>query len=146
KSNITQAIESYLVEHQDYLQLSARLDINLNYLDEFMDVLAAIEAKAPEKNLLSFLFDEAQNKNLKGWLDLHENIQRLEGEIQTKFDKNIFDLDCHSLRQNWNQAKYSWFLPKWLQQRKIKKILQGYSTRKISTEQQVELVFSQLEE
>ncbi|HLW63256.1 MAG TPA: DUF4011 domain-containing protein, partial [Flavobacterium sp.] len=146
KRNITQAIEDYLTEHQSYLQLSTRLDIHLKYLDEFMDVFAAIEANAPEKNLLSFLFDEVQNKNLKGWLDLQENIQRLEGEIQTKFNKNIFDLDYQNLRQNWNQAKFSWFLPKWLQQRKIKKALQGYSTRKISTEQQVELLFSQLDE
>src|SRR5690554_712798 len=121
KRNITQVIEAYLTEHQSYLQLSTRLDIHLKYLDEFMDVFAAIEANAPEKSLLSFLFDEVQNKNLKGWLNLQENIQRLEGEIQTKFNKNIFDLDYQNLRQNWNQAKFSWFLPKWLQQRKIKR-------------------------
>jgi len=146
KSNIAQAVENYLAEHPVYLWLDTRLDIHMGFLDEFMDVFAAIDASTPEKKLLNILFDDAQKKNLKVWLDLQDNIQRLEAEILTQFHKNIFDLDYHSLRQNWNQAKFSWFLPKWLQQRKVKKILQGYSSSKISTEQHVELAFCQLDE
>lgn len=146
RNRILLAVDGYLNEYEKYEEISARFEINLARLDEFLDVFSAIKYNTPKKNLLNFLFDDFQKKNLNEWICFQEKVQHLEDEIQTKYYKNIFGLDYQNLRQTWNQAKFSWFLSKWLQQKKVKKVLQGYSTSKIVDEQQVELLFSQLED
>jgi len=49
------------------------------------------------------------------------------------------------LQFTWNQAKHSWFLPKWFKQRKVKSQLQGYAHQKIQGEESIDQLFSNLE-
>lgn len=143
---LIQAIDNYLNTHKDYEKLSNQFEIVPTKLEVFKNLFLAIQKQWPEKILVPYILDATHQKNLKEWKEIQEKQQHLEDGILNLFNKNIFELNYKDLRQKWNQAKFSWFLPKWLQQRKIKKVLQGYASSKIADSAQVERLFSQLDE
>ncbi len=146
KQKITQAIDEYQQKKQDAKEIFELYNIDPQNTRKFLDVLSEIQTYFPEISLLKFCTDGLLKRNLLQWANLNEEFQDIENQIIKKYNKNIFNLDFSNMSQIWNQSKFSWFLPKWLKQRKIKNILQGFSSSKIESEQQVETLFSQLNE
>src|SRR5690606_12879213 len=79
-------------------------------------------------------------------LQLQLKKSNLETSVLSKYNRSILKLDATNLSLQWNQSKNTWFLPKWLQQRKIKNQLQAYAKNKLSDASVVDQLFSDLED
>lgn len=146
KNNIISAIDQYAQNFNSSKNYFEKYDIEKEHLSEFLEVLNFIKNNSIKSILFDDYFDENQNALLKKWININDEKQNLETEITSKFSKNILNLDIENLRINWNQAKHTWFLPKWLKQRKVKSQLQGYATSQMNSEEAVDHLFINLDE
>ena len=55
----------------------------------------------------------------------------LKAEIETAYRSAVTELDARSLLESWNNASLRWFLPRYLEQRKIVKLLGLYALGKV---------------
>ncbi|QES89652.1 DUF3320 domain-containing protein [Rhizosphaericola mali] len=145
KSNLSTSIEEYIhcsqkasAVFQQYLL--AEKDITL-----FVPVISFIKANKIRPILFDFIFDKEKNRTLKFWLSENEKHAEIESHILSNFNKSILKFDSENWNFQWNQSKHAWFFPKWLKQRKIKAQLQGFAKIKLSSEQDIDQIFTQLE-
>lgn len=143
--NIVENIDDYLEKYARYSQIEKDFSINSDELDAFLSLLSILDKKLPKKELISIIFNPKLKEPFLEWIKLQENYQLVKKNIEEQYYKEVYKLDYENLRQKWNQAKFSWFLPKWLEQRKIKKEIQGFATVKIASEEQVDSIFDKLD-
>lgn len=146
QNNLSTAIDNYRSSFEKAQDLFNKYQIDKNQLGEFEKVFDFINKNKIQPTLFDFHFDKEKNQLLHQWIELNSKKQNLESGIAQKFSKNILRINLDAVRIIWNQSKHTWFLPKWLKQRKVKSQLQGYANSKIDSEQTVEQFFNQLEE
>ncbi len=141
KNNLTTAIQNYQNQWESTHAFFDQYLIN----DEYKGVLNFIQNNSIKLYLFEFYFNENQYSLLGNWIQLSSKKQSVENQVLTNFNRTIFSIDINSINQAWNQSKHTWFLPKWLKQRKIKKDLQGYSNAKIDDEK-IDQLFGHINE
>lgn len=145
QNNLSTAIDNYRTSFEKAQDLFNKYQIDKNQLGEFEKVFDFISKNKIQSNLFDFHFDKEKNQLLHQWIEWFSKKQNLESGITQKFSKNILGTNLDAVRIIWNQSKHTWFLPKWLKQRKVKSQLQGYANSKINSEQTVEQFFNHLE-
>lgn len=146
KNNLISAIDYYIANFILSKDFFEKYEIEKENLPSYLNILNFIKNNSIKPILFDDYFDENQNALLKNWININSEKQKLEAEIASKFSKSILNLDIETLRINWNQAKHTWFFPKWLKQRKVKAQLQGYATSQMNSEQEIDRLFSNLDE
>lgn len=109
-------------------------------------LLQQVSATTIKPKLLDYYFNETELQLLKNWVTLQTRKQDAGANVGSSFNTDILRQDWSSVRMQWNQSKQTWFLPKWLQQRKVKKSLNAFAKNKISTAYEVDNILQQLEE
>ncbi|MGX9986918.1 DUF3320 domain-containing protein [Soonwooa purpurea] len=145
QNNLSDAIENYRSNYEKGQNLFNKYQINIKKIGEFERILNFIKGQKIQAQLFDFYFDPEQNQLLKQWLDLTSKKQNTETSITQKFNKSIFENNLDTMQILWNQAKHTWFFPKWLKQRKVKNLIQGFAHFKIDSEQIIDQLFRQLE-
>lgn len=144
KDLISKAIENFISQENKSKSVETELELKEN--DNNPELLEFIENNKIKTSLIDLIFDENENNQFRNWLTHQNKLQQFESEIESRFNTGIYNLDSQSLAILWNQSKHTWFLPKWLKQRNIRKQLTGYIKSKIENDSQIDLIFSQLGE
>ncbi|RKE56570.1 superfamily I DNA and/or RNA helicase [Sphingobacterium detergens] len=148
KNNIEKSIEDYIQADAEATKALSDLQLNLtkNWIENktsLYSLLEKITHFSAHQTIVNVYFDVRQKNLLDHWVELQSQKQTLENALVTDFGNRIFTTDWNLIESTWNQSKHSWFLPKWLKQRKVKKFLNGFATNKITSEQQVDQFFYQ---
>lgn len=146
QNNLSKAIDNYRSAYEKAQDLFNKYQIDSNQYKTFSSVFSFIKENQIHPALFEFYFDKVKQQDLNQWIELNAKMQSLESVITVKFSRNILGIDVDHLRITWNQYKHAWFLPKWINQRKVKKQLQGYANSKIDSEEIIDQLFSRLEE
>ncbi len=146
QKNVSESIDSYRSVYENSQDLFNKYQIDRNLSREFSTVIRFLKENKIDPVLFEFYFDKEEKQNLNCWIELNDSLQSLETTITEEFSRSILELNFEPLRMTWSQYKHAWFLPKWINQRKVRKQLQGYAKSKIITEEIVERLFTQLEE
>ena len=80
------------------------------------------------------------------WQQNLSDCQALQTAISSSFKHTVFTLDLNALEQQWQQAGQSWFLPRWLNQRRIRQQLSGCRDSKITDDAEISRLFEQAAE
>lgn len=146
KNLILGAVNQYLDKENSASKIKENLQVQQSDNNSVTDLLEFLHTNSVKTNLLEISFDETQSNLFKNWLTQQDLLQKIENQIATKFNSGIFNLDIQPLNALWNQAKHTWFIPKWLKQRKVKQQLSGYAKSGIESDVQIDELFAKLEE
>lgn len=151
KAQIEKAIDNYIEIENSVAKINSDLQLNLpkdwsNKQSQLILFFEKLSHFSVQSSILNVYFDERQKNLLDHWLALQSQKQTLNDSILQDFNSRILDADLATLELSWNQSKHTWFLPKWLKQRKVKQFLNGFSKHKIESEQQVDLCFNKINE
>lgn len=146
QNNLSKAIDNYRSAYEKAQHLFNKYQIDTNQYKAFSSVFSFIKEHQIDPVLFEFYFDKVKQQDLNQWIDLNAKMQSLVSAITVKFSRNILGMNWDPLRITWNQYRHAWFLPKWINQRKVKKQLQGHANSKIDSEEIIDELFSQLEE
>ncbi len=73
------------------------------------------------------------------------SLVKIEQEFSSDFENSIFQYDIRTASQRWKQAEGTWFLPKWLKEKKLMKELQIYSKSKSTVHKEnIRKIYQQL--
>jgi len=148
KNQIEKSIEDYNLASINATKAQTDLHLTLsdNWIANKASLYALLEKTAhfqAHQTIVNVCFDPRQKNLLDHWIELQTQKQALEQLLITDFGNRILTIDCNAIESSWNQSKHSWFLPRWLKQRKVKNFLNGFATSKIGSEQQVDQFFKQ---
>lgn len=148
KNHIEKSIADYIQAYTEATKAQSGLQLNISadYIKNKTALFSLLEKVvhfSGHQRLVHVYFDPRQNNVLSHWIELQSQKQTLAQTLVADFGNRIFNTDWNAIESTWNQAKHSWFLPKWLKQRKVKNFLNGFATNKISSEQQVDQFFAQ---
>ena len=146
KNLIINAINQYLDKENAALKIKENLQLQQSDNNSVTDLLEFLHTNSVKTNLIDISFDETQSNLFKNWLTQQDLLQKIESQILLQFNSGIFNVDSQPLNVLWNQAKHTWFIPKWFKQRKVKQQLNGYSKSGIESDVQIDDLFAKLEE
>lgn len=92
--------------------------------------------------LASYLADRENFNIYEEWSKTYGQYQKALNNIFLTYNRNILNTDISAVEILWKQAKQSWFLPKWLKTRKIKKQLSVFRDSPFSSDSEVEQLFT----
>lgn len=110
-----------------------------------IEILEYLKDNPVKSALIDLVFNEGQLNLFKNWMSQQTQFQEIENHITASFNSSILALDFASLKLIWNQAKHTWFIPKWFKQRKVKQQLNGYAKSGIESDVQIDGLFEKLE-
>lgn len=151
KNHIKKSIDDYIQAELEIIQINSNLELNLpkdwnkNKISIFSFLEKLIHFSIPHY-LLDIYFDTRQKNLLDHWIQLQSQKQNLEDFLLQQFNSRIFETDTNTFESIWNQSKHTWFFQKWLKQRKVKQFLNGFAKNKITSKQQIDHFFSQMNE
>ncbi|MGE0932195.1 DUF3320 domain-containing protein [Peijinzhouia sedimentorum] len=131
----------------DRIDTDLKLNLPKNWIENKIPLFKFLKQLANfsvNNSILNLYFDEYHRNLLYNWLQFQSKKQSLEQSILQKFNNRIFGASNYEIESTWNHSKHTWFLPKWFFQRKVKHFLNGFSKNKIVAEQEVDQIFSQL--
>ncbi len=110
---------------------------------QFVQIVTALD-KLPSISvqLLQYISDREHALHYSEWLPVFKEYKNASDQILCVFERSVLTTDINTLTLQWRKAQQSWFLPKWLQTRKIKKQLSLYKKSPVITEQDVEDLFA----
>lgn len=110
---------------------------------EFVQVVIAFQ-KLPDipLELIRYLSDKENYSVYEEWSKAFTQYQTVLNNILKDYNRNVLTTDVSATETQWKQAQQSWFLPKWLQTRKIKKQLSVFRNTPFNTDSEVEQLFS----
>lgn len=110
--------------------------------EKFVLVVTALQ-KLPDipLELVRYLADKENYSIYEEWSKTYNQYQTVLNSILQSYNRNILNTDISATEIQWKQAQQSWFLPKWLQTRKIKKQLSVFRTIPFSNDSDVEQIF-----
>ncbi|WP_159633158.1 DUF3320 domain-containing protein [Sphingobacterium composti Ten et al. 2007 non Yoo et al. 2007] len=146
KNNITNAIQYFLISKKEKETSFEKYAMDNAESAQYLPILKFIQANPINEKLIDYVIDETQKSYLSEWIHLNQSLVRLRDKIISSFNAKILDYNYQEIQMIWNQAKYTWFLPKWLKQRKVKGILQGFSSHKITHPESIDELFANLDE
>ncbi|MGE6395847.1 DUF3320 domain-containing protein [Chryseobacterium scophthalmum] len=110
-----------------------------------IEILEYLKENPVKAGLVDLVFNEGQLNLFKNWMTQQTQFQQTENQITSSFNSSILNVDFASLKLLWNQAKHTWFIPKWFKQRKVKQQLNGYAKSGIESDVQIDGLFEKLE-
>src|SRR5690606_6775711 len=146
RNNITNAIQNYLISKREKEISFERYDMDNSELAHYFSILKYIQTNQINEKLIDYAADDIQKNRLLEWIHLNQSIVLLREKITSTFNPKIIDFNYQEIQMVWNQSKHTWFLPKWLKQRKVKVILQGFSSNKITNAESIDQLFVDLDE
>lgn len=110
---------------------------------QFVQVVTAFE-KLPDipLELIRYLSDKENYSIYEEWSKAFNQYQTVLSSILKDYNRNILTANVSAIESQWKQAQQSWFLPKWLQSRKIKKQLSVFRNTSFNDDSDVEQLFS----
>lgn len=111
--------------------------------EQFVQVVTALQ-KLPDipLELIRYLADKENYSVYEEWSKTYNHYQTVLNSILQSYNRNILNTDISATEIQWKQAQQSWFLPKWLQTRKIKKQLSVFRINPFKNDSDVEQIFA----
>lgn len=111
--------------------------------EQFVQVGIAFQ-KLPDIpfELVRYLSDKENYSVYEEWNKSFNQYQTVLSSILKDYNRNILTTNVSAVEAQWKQAQQSWFLPKWLQSRKIKKQISLFRNTPINNDSEVEQLFS----
>lgn len=111
-------------------------------MEQFVHIVTALQ-KLPDipLELIRYLADKENYSIYEEWSKTYNQYQTILKSILQSYNRNILDTDISATEIQWKQAQQSWFLPKWLQTRKIKKQLSVFRITPFNNDSDVEQIF-----
>lgn len=92
----------------------------------------------------SYLAQDRHVQIFEEWTaNLNQHQQAL-NTILSVHNRSVLNIDIHLLEAKWNQANHSWFLPKWLKKRAVKKQLNAHRINALTNDVEVTEFFSHI--
>lgn len=109
---------------------------------QFVQVVIAFQ-KLPDipLELIRYLADKENYSIFEEWSKAFYQFQTVLSSILKDYNRNILTTNVSAIETLWKKAQQSWFLPKWLQSRKIKKQLSVYRNAPFNNDSEVEQLF-----
>src|SRR5690606_18353408 len=127
------------------LNFSHTVDSKLHW-QKFVAFIEELE-NMPDMALdLAYYLADAENfKVYEEWAVIYKVYQDIHNAILSHYNRSIFTTDLSTLQLQWKEAQLSWFLPKWLKSRKIKKQLSLYRNTPFANDSEINELFAQHE-
>ncbi|MEZ5045765.1 MAG: DUF4011 domain-containing protein [Chitinophagaceae bacterium] len=111
--------------------------------EQFVHVVTALQ-KLPDipLELIRYLADKENYSIYEEWSKTYNQYQTVLNSILQSYNRNILNTDISATEIQWKQAQQSWFLPNWLQTRKIKKQLSVFRITPFNNDSDVEQIFA----
>ncbi|WP_016990976.1 DUF3320 domain-containing protein [Flavobacterium sp. ACAM 123] len=111
--------------------------------EQFVQVVSAFQ-NLPDLplELLRYLSDKENYSVYEEWSKAFNQYLTVLNNILKSYNRNVLNSDVSSTEIEWKKAQQSWFLPKWLQTRKIKKQLAVFRNAPITDNSELEQLFS----
>lgn len=111
--------------------------------EKFIEVSNALQ-NLPDVHLelLQFLANKENHDIYEEWSSAFHQYQAVLKSILENYNRIILSTDVSTTEIEWKQAQQSWFLPKWLRKRKIKKQLVAFKKSPFSEESEIEELFT----
>jgi len=111
--------------------------------EQFVQVVSAFQ-KLPDipLELIRYLSDKDNYSVYQEWTKAFNEYRTVLSNILKSYNRNILKTDVSAIEIEWKKAQQSWFLPKWLQSRKIKKQLSAFRNSPFSDNSELEQLFS----
>ncbi|HNS11682.1 MAG TPA: DUF3320 domain-containing protein [Bacteroidia bacterium] len=111
--------------------------------EQFVKIIVVLQ-KLPDikLELVRYLSNKENFTLYEEWNKLFNQYQTILGIIFENYNRNILTLKISEIESQWKLAKQSWFLPKWIQSRKIKKQLSVHRNIQFNSDSDVEQLFS----
>lgn len=111
--------------------------------EQFVQVVITFQ-KLPDipLELIRYLSDKENYTVYEEWRKAFNQYQTVLGSILSEYNRNVLSTDFTATEMQWRQAQQSWFLPKWLQSRKIKRQLSVFRNKPFANDSEVEQIFS----
>jgi hypothetical protein len=111
--------------------------------EQFVQVAVALQ-KLPDISLelIRYLSYKENYSVYEEWSKAFNEYQTVLGDILKDYKRNVLSTDVSETEMQLKQAQQSWFLPKWLQSRKIKKQLSVFRNKPFNNDSEVEQLFS----
>ncbi|MEX1188159.1 MAG: DUF3320 domain-containing protein [Bacteroidia bacterium] len=111
--------------------------------EQFVQVVNAFQ-KLPDIHLelISYLSDKENYSVYQEWTKAFKEYQTVLSNILKSYSRNILKTDVLTIEIEWKKAQQSWFLPKWLQSKKIKKQLLLFRNSPFIDNSELEQLFS----
>lgn len=118
--------------------------------NQFVEIISRLQ-KLPDVrlDLIQFLADKENYNVFSEWNKVFKHYQAILSTLLQNYNRNILNADITALETKWKHAQTTWFLPKWLQSRAIKKQLALCKNTPFNDDSEVAQLFSnktQLEE
>ncbi len=107
----------FKVNYEDYLTLS-------NIFQELMSTDYIVKPVIQNQNI------EVSDAYLSSIIENGQSMIKIEQELKESFEPGIFEYDIQMAIRRWKKTEEAWFLPKWLEQKKLLKEIQSYSKNK----------------
>ncbi|MDM1299330.1 DUF4011 domain-containing protein [Empedobacter falsenii] len=146
KINISKAIQDYLVAKKNKENSFDKYQMDNSNSEKYFSLLKFLQSNEINETLIDYAIDNVLKNRLSEWINLNHSIKNLNEKITSKFNSKIIDFNYEEIQMIWNQAKHTWFIPKWLKQRKVKGILQGFSSQKLNDSISIDQLFENLDE
>lgn len=146
KINITSAIQNFMYSTSEKNALIEKYKIEDSENEIYLSIIKFIQNNDINTDLIDFAVDEVKKSLLNEWVIINESIAKTSDSITQEFNSKIIDFNYEEIQMLWNQSKHTWFIPKWLKQRKVKGVLQGFSSNKINDSTRIDQLFSKLDE
>lgn len=120
---------------------------NKSAQQQFVAAVQALKA-LPDMplTLVEYLADRENYNVLEDWKQHFQQLQLALKSITDHYNRNILSVDIADIELSWRRAGQSWFLPKWWNQRKLKKQLSLYKNTPIAHDGEVLALFRQYQQ
>lgn len=92
--------------------------------------------------LLKYLSDQENFNLYQEWSKAYRQYLSVLNSILKDYNRNVLSANISATEIKWKQAQQNWFLPKWLQKRKIKKQLEVFRNAPFNNESEIEQLFT----
>ncbi|MBD8084196.1 DUF3320 domain-containing protein [Chryseobacterium caseinilyticum] len=145
KNLILSAISQFNEKKNSAEQIKKQFQLEEVSNADSVEILEFLKDNPVKSGLIDLVFNEGQLNLFKNWMAQQTQFQQTESQITSNFTSSILNIDFASLKLIWNQAKHTWFIPKWFKQRKVKQQLNGYAKSGIESDVQIDGLFEKLE-
>jgi hypothetical protein len=111
--------------------------------EQFIQIISALQ-NLPDipLELMRYLSDKENHNVYEEWSKAYHRYLSVLSSILKDCNRNVFSTNISATEIEWKKAQQSWFLPKWLQTRKIKKQLVVFRNAPFNNDTELEQLFS----
>lgn len=113
---------------------------NLYRFNEFALLLSKLPLTA--LSLWQFISKKKEEEKFQKWLSDFENFQVKRQNLLNIAHKSVLTANLTPLESLWRVAQQTWFLPKWLKKRKVKKGLSAFSILVFNDDETIDQFFA----